>query len=118
MYVAHIATAKALVSDILFTSEMACLLFILFYIYRDAWRTLVCGLSPRRGSGRSMMTHSSTVVSTGRGVKVEDILKDDETITSYLLRDVPLTDSVVNQLINAQVRPEQVRLPPPQAQQT
>ncbi|XP_031439935.1 retinal-specific phospholipid-transporting ATPase ABCA4-like isoform X2 [Clupea harengus] len=43
----------------------------------------------------------------GRGVKVEDILKDDETITSYLLRDVPLTDSVVNQLINAQVRPEQ-----------
>lgn len=48
------------------------------------------------------------VRSAGRGVKVEDILKDDETITSYLLRDVPLTDSVVNQLINAQIRPEQV----------
>ncbi|XP_056594353.1 retinal-specific phospholipid-transporting ATPase ABCA4a [Triplophysa dalaica] len=44
---------------------------------------------------------------SGRGVKVEDILKDDETLTSYLLRDVPLTDSVVYQLVNAQIRPEQ-----------
>uniref|UniRef100_A0AAY4D1N6 P-type phospholipid transporter n=1 Tax=Denticeps clupeoides TaxID=299321 RepID=A0AAY4D1N6_9TELE len=43
----------------------------------------------------------------GRGLKVDDILKDDETLTSYLLRDVPLSDSVVNQLINAQIRPEQ-----------
>lgn len=45
---------------------------------------------------------------SGRGVKVEDILKDDETLTSFLLRDVPLTQSVVNQLVNAQIRPEQV----------
>nr|XP_055038477.1 retinal-specific phospholipid-transporting ATPase ABCA4a isoform X1 [Misgurnus anguillicaudatus] len=44
---------------------------------------------------------------SGRGVKVENILKDDETLTSYLLRDVPLTDSVVYQLVNAQIRPEQ-----------
>uniref|UniRef100_A0A672SD92 Retinal-specific ATP-binding cassette transporter-like n=1 Tax=Sinocyclocheilus grahami TaxID=75366 RepID=A0A672SD92_SINGR len=43
----------------------------------------------------------------GRGVKVEDILKDDETLTSYLLRDVPLTESVVDQLVHAQIRPEQ-----------
>uniref|UniRef100_A0A9J7ZV75 ATP-binding cassette, sub-family A (ABC1), member 4a n=1 Tax=Cyprinus carpio carpio TaxID=630221 RepID=A0A9J7ZV75_CYPCA len=43
----------------------------------------------------------------GRGVKVEDILKDDETLTSYLLRDVPLTQSVVDQLVHAQIRPEQ-----------
>uniref|UniRef100_A0A8C2KSS4 P-type phospholipid transporter n=1 Tax=Cyprinus carpio TaxID=7962 RepID=A0A8C2KSS4_CYPCA len=43
----------------------------------------------------------------GRGVKVEDILKDDETLTSYLLRDVPLTDSVVDQLVRSQIRPEQ-----------
>ncbi|XP_029698855.1 retinal-specific ATP-binding cassette transporter-like [Takifugu rubripes] len=44
---------------------------------------------------------------SGRGVKVEAILKDDETLTSFLLRDVPLTQSVVNQLVNAQIRPEQ-----------
>uniref|UniRef100_A0A8C1EIP3 ATP-binding cassette, sub-family A (ABC1), member 4a n=1 Tax=Cyprinus carpio carpio TaxID=630221 RepID=A0A8C1EIP3_CYPCA len=43
----------------------------------------------------------------GRGVKVEDILKDDETLTSYLLRDVPLSDSVVDQLVRSQIRPEQ-----------
>lgn len=39
---------------------------------------------------------------------METILKDDETLTSFLLRDVPLTESVVNQLVNAQIRPEQV----------
>ncbi|XP_068437505.1 retinal-specific phospholipid-transporting ATPase ABCA4a isoform X1 [Clinocottus analis] len=44
---------------------------------------------------------------SGRGVKVETILKDDETLTSYLLRDIPLTESVVYQLVNAQIRPEQ-----------
>ncbi|XP_063062860.1 retinal-specific phospholipid-transporting ATPase ABCA4-like [Engraulis encrasicolus] len=43
----------------------------------------------------------------GRGVKVEEILKDDESVTSFLLRDVPLSDSVVYQLMNARVRPEQ-----------
>ncbi|KAM8882220.1 retinal-specific phospholipid-transporting ATPase ABCA4a isoform 2-T2 [Synchiropus picturatus] len=44
---------------------------------------------------------------SGRGVKVETILKDDETLTSYLLRDIPLTETVVYQLVNAQIRPEQ-----------
>lgn len=39
---------------------------------------------------------------------MEAILKDDETLTSFLLRDVPLTQSVVNQLVSAQIRPEQV----------
>lgn len=39
---------------------------------------------------------------------MEDILKDDETLTSYLLRDVPLTESVVHQLVHSQIRPEQV----------
>ncbi|TSK13580.1 Retinal-specific ATP-binding cassette transporter [Bagarius yarrelli] len=43
----------------------------------------------------------------GRGLKIEDILKDDETLTSFLLRDVPLSDSVVHQLTNARVRVEQ-----------
>uniref|UniRef100_A0A7N6FL20 P-type phospholipid transporter n=1 Tax=Anabas testudineus TaxID=64144 RepID=A0A7N6FL20_ANATE len=46
----------------------------------------------------------------GRGVKVESILKDDETLTSFLLRDIPLTESVVYQLVNAQIRPEQVHV--------
>ncbi|KAG7216739.1 hypothetical protein INR49_021122 [Caranx melampygus] len=53
----------------------------------------------------TLRTHPEQV--SGRGVKVETILKDDETLTSYLLRDVPLTESVVNHLVNAQIRPEQ-----------
>ncbi|XP_044032286.1 retinal-specific phospholipid-transporting ATPase ABCA4a isoform X2 [Siniperca chuatsi] len=53
----------------------------------------------------TLRTHPEQV--SGRGVKVETILKDDETLTSFLLRDVPLTESVVYQLVNAQIRPEQ-----------
>ncbi|XP_030254763.1 retinal-specific phospholipid-transporting ATPase ABCA4a isoform X2 [Sparus aurata] len=53
----------------------------------------------------TLRTHPERI--SGRGVKLETILKDDETLTSYLLRDVPLTESVVNQLVNAQIRPEQ-----------
>ncbi|XP_035276766.1 retinal-specific phospholipid-transporting ATPase ABCA4-like isoform X2 [Anguilla anguilla] len=44
---------------------------------------------------------------SGRGLKIEDILKDDETLTSFLLRDARLPHSVVYQLMNARVRPEQ-----------
>lgn len=47
---------------------------------------------------------------SGRGLKIEDILKDDETLTSFLLRDAGLSDSVVHQLTNARVRVEQVTL--------
>nr|XP_010308903.1 PREDICTED: retinal-specific ATP-binding cassette transporter [Balearica regulorum gibbericeps] len=43
----------------------------------------------------------------GRGIRILDILKDGETLTSFLLEDVGLPDVVVFQLINAQVRPEQ-----------
>ncbi|KAL7841927.1 hypothetical protein SRHO_G00236160 [Serrasalmus rhombeus] len=43
----------------------------------------------------------------GRGLKVEDILKDDETLTSFLLRDAGLSDPVVYQLTKALVRVEQ-----------
>uniref|UniRef100_A0AAV2JS18 Uncharacterized protein n=1 Tax=Knipowitschia caucasica TaxID=637954 RepID=A0AAV2JS18_KNICA len=50
--------------------------------------------------------HNPSSVS-GRGLKVEDILKDDEVFTSYLLRDVHLTESVVYQLSNARIRLEQ-----------
>ncbi|XP_035855343.1 retinal-specific phospholipid-transporting ATPase ABCA4 isoform X2 [Sander lucioperca] len=53
----------------------------------------------------TLRTHPEKV--SGRGVKVEAILKDDETVTSFLLRDIPLTESVVYQLVNAQIRPEQ-----------
>uniref|UniRef100_A0A3B5L239 ATP-binding cassette, sub-family A (ABC1), member 4a n=1 Tax=Xiphophorus couchianus TaxID=32473 RepID=A0A3B5L239_9TELE len=53
----------------------------------------------------TLRTHPKKV--SGRGVKVEAILKDDETLTSFLLRDIPLTESVVDHLVNAQIRPEQ-----------
>uniref|UniRef100_A0AAQ4S8C3 P-type phospholipid transporter n=1 Tax=Gasterosteus aculeatus aculeatus TaxID=481459 RepID=A0AAQ4S8C3_GASAC len=53
----------------------------------------------------TLRTHPEQV--SGRGVKVETILKDDETLTSFLLRDIPLTESVVYQLVSAQIRPEQ-----------
>ncbi|KAJ7410443.1 retinal-specific atp-binding cassette transporter isoform x1 [Willisornis vidua] len=43
----------------------------------------------------------------GRGIRILDILKDGETLTSFLLENVGLTDFVVYQLLNAQVRPEQ-----------
>uniref|UniRef100_A0A3Q3FI08 P-type phospholipid transporter n=1 Tax=Labrus bergylta TaxID=56723 RepID=A0A3Q3FI08_9LABR len=44
---------------------------------------------------------------SGRGLKVDDILKDDEVFTAYLLRDVPLSESIVYQLVNAEIRLEQ-----------
>uniref|UniRef100_A0A8C2T8T8 P-type phospholipid transporter n=1 Tax=Coturnix japonica TaxID=93934 RepID=A0A8C2T8T8_COTJA len=44
----------------------------------------------------------------GRGIRILDILKDGETLTSFLLENAGLPDTVVFQLVNAQVRPEQV----------
>uniref|UniRef100_A0A3P8P7D3 P-type phospholipid transporter n=1 Tax=Astatotilapia calliptera TaxID=8154 RepID=A0A3P8P7D3_ASTCA len=44
---------------------------------------------------------------SGRGLKVEDILKDDEVLTAFLLRDAGLSESIVYQLVNAQIRLEQ-----------
>uniref|UniRef100_A0A8C2T8K0 P-type phospholipid transporter n=1 Tax=Coturnix japonica TaxID=93934 RepID=A0A8C2T8K0_COTJA len=43
----------------------------------------------------------------GRGIRILDILKDGETLTSFLLENAGLPDTVVFQLVNAQVRPEQ-----------
>ncbi|XP_070397690.1 retinal-specific phospholipid-transporting ATPase ABCA4 isoform X2 [Nothobranchius furzeri] len=43
----------------------------------------------------------------GRGLRIDDILKDDEVLTAFLLRDINLSDSVVHQLVNAQIRLEQ-----------
>ncbi|XP_076005482.1 retinal-specific phospholipid-transporting ATPase ABCA4-like isoform X1 [Genypterus blacodes] len=44
---------------------------------------------------------------SGRGLKIEDILKDGEVFTAYLLRGARLPSSVVYQLINAKLRLEQ-----------
>lgn len=46
----------------------------------------------------------------GRGLKVDDILKDDEVLTAFLLREAGLSESIVYQLVNAQIRLEQVHL--------
>lgn len=40
---------------------------------------------------------------------MEDILKEDETLTAFLLRDARLSEGVVHDLTNAQVRVEQVQ---------
>ncbi|KAF3836110.1 hypothetical protein F7725_028668 [Dissostichus mawsoni] len=53
----------------------------------------------------TLRTHPEHI--SGRGIKVEAILKDDELLTSFLLRDIPLTQAVVYQLVNSQIRPEQ-----------
>uniref|UniRef100_A0A3B4U4K5 ATP binding cassette subfamily A member 4 n=1 Tax=Seriola dumerili TaxID=41447 RepID=A0A3B4U4K5_SERDU len=44
---------------------------------------------------------------SGRGLKIGDILKDDEVLTAFLLRDASLSDSIVYQLVNAEIRLEQ-----------
>ncbi|XP_063284422.1 retinal-specific phospholipid-transporting ATPase ABCA4 isoform X1 [Pelobates fuscus] len=44
---------------------------------------------------------------SGRGIRIRDILKDDEILTEFLLKEIGLSDSVVYQLINSQVRIEQ-----------
>lgn len=44
-----------------------------------------------------------------RGLKIGDILKDDEVLTAFLLRDAELSESIVYQLVNAKIRLEQVR---------
>ncbi|XP_058033573.1 retinal-specific phospholipid-transporting ATPase ABCA4 [Ahaetulla prasina] len=44
---------------------------------------------------------------SGRGIKIQDILKDGENLTKFLLEKAGLPDTVVYHLINAVVRPEQ-----------
>ncbi|KAM6217102.1 retinal-specific phospholipid-transporting ATPase ABCA4 [Rhynchocyon petersi] len=43
----------------------------------------------------------------GRGIRVRDILKDEERLAIFLTKSIGLSDSIVDLLINAQVRPEQ-----------
>ncbi|XP_075878067.1 retinal-specific phospholipid-transporting ATPase ABCA4-like [Nelusetta ayraudi] len=44
---------------------------------------------------------------SGRGLKIDNMLKDDEVLTAFLLRDAELSESIVYQLVNAQIRLEQ-----------
>ncbi|XP_054835800.1 retinal-specific phospholipid-transporting ATPase ABCA4 [Eublepharis macularius] len=53
----------------------------------------------------TLRTHPERIA--GRGIRIQDILKDGETLSKFLLDDLGLSDMVVYQLINAQVRPEQ-----------
>ncbi|XP_059941358.1 retinal-specific phospholipid-transporting ATPase ABCA4 [Mesoplodon densirostris] len=43
----------------------------------------------------------------GRGLRIRDVLKDEETLTLFLIKNLGLSDSVVYLLVNSQVRPEQ-----------
>lgn len=44
----------------------------------------------------------------GRGLQIRDILKDEEALTLFLMRNIGLSDSVAHLLVNSQVRVEQV----------
>uniref|UniRef100_A0A8D2J234 P-type phospholipid transporter n=1 Tax=Varanus komodoensis TaxID=61221 RepID=A0A8D2J234_VARKO len=68
-----------------------------------------CFRSPTRGEspGILLMAILSFLFYPGRGIRIQDILKDEENLTKFLLEDVGLPDTVVYHLINAQVRPEQ-----------
>ncbi|XP_009883205.1 PREDICTED: retinal-specific ATP-binding cassette transporter [Charadrius vociferus] len=90
---------------------------ILARVYKDA-QELLLEAPEIRDLGRiweelNIMTQFMETMRTnperiaGRGIRILDILKDGETLTSFLLEDAGLPDIVVFQLINAQVRPEQ-----------
>uniref|UniRef100_G3UHV9 P-type phospholipid transporter n=1 Tax=Loxodonta africana TaxID=9785 RepID=G3UHV9_LOXAF len=53
----------------------------------------------------TLRTHPERI--GGRGVRIRDVLKDEETLTLFLIKNIGLSDSVVYLLINSQVRPEQ-----------
>uniref|UniRef100_A0A663MGZ5 P-type phospholipid transporter n=1 Tax=Athene cunicularia TaxID=194338 RepID=A0A663MGZ5_ATHCN len=90
---------------------------ILARVYKDA-QELLLEAPESRGLGRiweelNIMTQFMETIRTnperiaGRGIRILDILKDGETLTSFLLERSSLPDAVVFQLLNAQVRPEQ-----------
>ncbi|XP_057573896.1 retinal-specific phospholipid-transporting ATPase ABCA4 [Hippopotamus amphibius kiboko] len=53
----------------------------------------------------TLRTHPERIA--GRGIRIRDILKDEETLTLFLVKNIGLSDSVVYLLVNSQVRPEQ-----------
>ncbi|CAN0284054.1 unnamed protein product [Bubo scandiacus] len=90
---------------------------ILARVYKDA-QELLLEAPEIRDLGRIweeliIMTQFMETIRTnperiaGRGIRILDILKDGETLTSFLLEHSGLPDDVVFQLLNAQVRPEQ-----------
>ncbi|XP_039092407.1 retinal-specific phospholipid-transporting ATPase ABCA4 [Hyaena hyaena] len=53
----------------------------------------------------TLRTHPERIA--GRGIRIRDVLKDEETLTLFLVKNIGLSDSVVYLLVNSQVRPEQ-----------
>uniref|UniRef100_A0A8C4UTG7 ATP binding cassette subfamily A member 4 n=1 Tax=Falco tinnunculus TaxID=100819 RepID=A0A8C4UTG7_FALTI len=58
-----------------------------------------CFRSPTHGEGPGVVSNYNNSI----GIRILDILKDGETLTSFLLEDAGIPDFVVFQLINAQV---------------
>ncbi|XP_045703159.1 retinal-specific phospholipid-transporting ATPase ABCA4 isoform X3 [Phyllostomus hastatus] len=53
----------------------------------------------------TLRTHPEKIA--GRGIRIQDVLKDEETLTLFLTKNIGLSDSVVHLLVNSLVRPEQ-----------
>uniref|UniRef100_A0A8D1K909 ABC transporter domain-containing protein n=1 Tax=Sus scrofa TaxID=9823 RepID=A0A8D1K909_PIG len=53
----------------------------------------------------TLRTHPERIA--GRGIRIRDVLKDEETLTLFLTKNIGLSDSVIDLLINSQVHPEQ-----------
>ncbi|XP_019523093.1 PREDICTED: retinal-specific ATP-binding cassette transporter [Hipposideros armiger] len=53
----------------------------------------------------TLRTHPNRI--EGKGIRILDVLKDEETLTLFLMKNIGLSDSVVYLLVNSQVRPEQ-----------
>uniref|UniRef100_A0A803TLI3 ATP binding cassette subfamily A member 4 n=1 Tax=Anolis carolinensis TaxID=28377 RepID=A0A803TLI3_ANOCA len=89
---------------------------ILARVYQDAQDLLLGSHGTELGrlwEELQTLTHFVETIRTnperiaGRGIRVQDILKDGENLTTFLFEDVGLSDLVVYNLMNAQVRPEQ-----------
>uniref|UniRef100_A0A8C5L437 P-type phospholipid transporter n=2 Tax=Jaculus jaculus TaxID=51337 RepID=A0A8C5L437_JACJA len=53
----------------------------------------------------TLRTHPERVA--GRGLQIGDILRDEETLTLFLMRNIGLSNSIARLLVNSQVRVEQ-----------
>ncbi|XP_036901420.1 retinal-specific phospholipid-transporting ATPase ABCA4 isoform X3 [Sturnira hondurensis] len=53
----------------------------------------------------TLRTHPEKIA--GRGIRIRDVLKEEETLTLFLTKNIGLSDSVVHLLVNSLVRPEQ-----------
>ncbi|XP_077882895.1 retinal-specific phospholipid-transporting ATPase ABCA4 isoform X4 [Ictidomys tridecemlineatus] len=53
----------------------------------------------------TLRTHPERIA--GRGIRIRDILKDEETLTLFLIKNIGLSSSVVHLLVNSQVHVEQ-----------